>query len=158
MTKITPCLWFDGTADEAANFYAATFPDSHVGAVHRAPGDYPAGQQGTALTVQFTVCGMPFLGLNGGPGHPHSDAISFQLHTDTQEETDRLWEAVIGNGGTESMCGWCKDKWGVSWQIIPRALGTALSSPDKAASKRAFEAMMTMTKIDIATIEATLKG
>lgn len=158
MSKIVPCLWYDGAAEEAATFYAATFPDSHVDAVHRAPGDYPAGQQGDALTVEFTVCGMAFLGLNGGPGHPHSDAVSFQVYTDTQAETDRYWDAIVGGGGSESACGWCKDKWGISWQITPRALMQAISNPDRAAAKRGFEAMMTMRKIDIAAIEAAVAG
>jgi len=158
MSKIVPCLWYDGTAEDAATFYAATFPDSHVDAVHRAPGDYPAGRQGDALTVEFTVCGMAFLGLNGGPGHPHSDAVSFQIHTDTQAETDRYWDAIIGGGGSENACGWCKDRWGLSWQITPRALMQALANPDRAAAKRGFEAMMTMRKIDIAAIEAAVAG
>lgn len=156
--KIAPCLWYDGTAEDAATFYAATFPDSSVDAVHRAPGDYPSGQQGDVLTVDFTVLGMKFLGLNGGPMFPHSEAVSFQVYTDSQEETDRYWNAIVGNGGAESACGWCKDKWGLSWQITPRALTTAISHPDRAAAKRAFEAMMTMHKIDIAAIEAALAG
>lgn len=158
MSKIVPCLWYDGTAEQAASFYAATFPDSHVDAVHRAPGDYPAGTQGDALTVEFTVCGMAFLGLNGGPGHPHSDAVSFQIYTDTQEETDRYWDAIVGGGGSENACGWCKDRWGVSWQITPRALMRAISNPDRAAAGRAFTAMMTMRKIDIAAIESAVAG
>ena len=157
-SKIIPCLWYDGTAEEAATFYAATFPDSHVDAVHRAPGDYPAGKQGDALTVEFTVCGMAFLGLNGGSGRPHSEAVSFMVYTDTQEETDRYWDAIVGNGGAESMCGWCKDKWGLSWQITPRVLMQAMSNPDPAVAKRAFAAMMTMRKIDIAAIEAAVAG
>lgn len=156
MARISPCLWYDGTAEEAATFYAATFPDSSVDAIHRAPGDFPDGRQGDVLTVEFTVLGMPFLGLNGGPKFKFDEAVSFQVHTDSQEETDRYWNAIVGNGGEESMCGWCKDKWGLSWQITPRALTNAMSNPDKAASKRAFEAMMTMRKIDIATIEAAL--
>ncbi len=158
MAKIVPCLWYDGTAEEAATFYAATFPDSSVDAVHRAPGDYPSGQQGDVLTVEFTVLGMAFIGLNGGPIFPHSEAVSFQVYTDSQAETDRYWNAIIGGGGTESACGWCKDKWGLSWQITPRALTTAIAHPDRAAAKRAFDAMMTMRKIDIAAIEAALAG
>lgn len=156
--KIAPCLWYDGAAEDAATFYAATFPDSSVDAVHRAPGDYPSGQQGDALSVEFTVLGMKFIGLNGGPMFPHSEAVSFQVYTDSQEETDRYWNAIVGNGGAESMCGWCKDKWGLSWQITPRVLSAAISHPDRAAAQRAFEAMTTMTKIDIAAIEAALAG
>lgn len=152
-SKIAAFLWYDGAAEEAATFYAATFPDSRVDAVHRAPGDYPAGQQGQVLTVEFTVCGMAFIGLNGGPGHPHSDAVSFQIYTDDQAETDRLWDAIVGNGGSENACGWCKDRWGVSWQITPRALMRAISNPDPAAAQRGFQAMMTMRKIDVAAIE-----
>ncbi len=158
MQKITPCLWYDGTAEDAATFYAATFPDSRVDAVRRSPVDYPAGRAGDVLTVEFTVCGMPFLALNGGPGHPHSQAVSFMIYTDTQEETDRLWDAVVGNGGSENACGWCKDRWGVSWQITPRALMAATTNPDRAAAKRAMEAMMTMRRIDIAAIEAAVAG
>jgi len=156
--KAAICLWYDHDAEAAARFYAETFPDSAVGAVHRAPGDYPDGKQGDALTVDFTVCGIPCLGLNGGPAFKHSEAFSFQVYTETQEETDRLWNAVVSNGGEESACGWCKDKWGLSWQITPRVLIEALGNPDKAAAKRAFEAMMTMHKIDIARIEAALAG
>jgi 2-polyprenyl-6-hydroxyphenyl methylase/3-demethylubiquinone-9 3-methyltransferase len=156
--KNTICLWFDGTAEAAARFYAATFPDSAVGAVHRAPGDYPAGKAGDVLTVDFTVCGIPCIGLNGGPEFKHSEAFSFQIATDDQAETDRLWHAVVGNGGQESQCGWCKDRWGLSWQITPRALIDALAAPDPAAARRAFEAMMTMRKIDIAAIEKALRG
>ena len=152
-SKIAAFLWYDGAAEEAATFYAATFPDSRVDAVHRAPGDYPAGQQGQVLTVEFTVCGMPFIAMNGGPGHPHSDAVSFQIYTDDQAETDRLWDAVVGNGGSENACGWCKDRWGVSWQITPRGLMKAISNPDPAAAQRGFQAMMTMRKIDVAAIE-----
>lgn len=155
MTRIAPCLWFDGDAEAAATFYAATFPDSRVDAVNRAPGDYPAGKRGDALTVEFTVLGMRFLGLNAGPAHRFNEAVSFQVYTDDQAETDRYWDAIVGNGGSASQCSWCKDKWGLSWQIVPRALMAALSNPDKAASKRAFEAMMTMSKIDVAAIEAT---
>lgn len=152
------CLWYDGAAEEAANFYARTFPDSRVNAVHHAPGDYPSGKQGDVLTVEFTVCGIPCLGLNGGPAFPHTEAFSFQVYTDTQEETDRLWDAINGNDGAESACGWFKDKWGLSWQITPRVLIEAIAHPDAAVAKRAFAAMMTMTKIDIAAIEAAVRG
>ncbi len=156
--KNTLCLWYDGAAHEAASFYAETFPDSAVGAVFRAPSDYPDGRQGEVLTVEFTVVGIPCVGLNGGPHFKHSQAFSFQIATDDQAETDRLWNAVIGNGGEASQCGWCKDRWGLSWQITPRALRAALADPDPAAAKRAFEAMMTMGKIDIAAIEAARRG
>lgn len=156
--KNTICLWFDGAALEAARFYAATFPDTSVGAVHHAPDDYPSGKQGDELTVEFTVMGIPCLGLNGGPTFKHNEAFSFQVATDDQAETDRLWNAIVANGGQESACGWCKDKWGISWQITPRALIAAISDPDAAAAKRAFEAMMDMQKIDIATIEAAWRG
>lgn len=156
--KNTICLWFDGTALEAARFYAATFPDSTVDAVHTAPGDYPAGKQGDVLTVEFTVMGISCLGLNGGPGTQHNQAFSFQVATDDQAETDRLWQAIVGNGGEEVACGWCRDKWGLSWQITPRVLTAAIIHPDPAAAKRAFNAMMGMVKIDIAGIEAALKG
>jgi len=152
------CLWYDGTALEAATFYARTFPDSAVGTVHRSPGDYPAGKQGDELMVEFTVMGIPCLGLNGGPGVTHNEAFSFQVTTEDQAETDRLWDAIIGNGGQASACGWCKDKWGISWQISPRALLEAVTGSDRAAAKRAFEAMMDMTKIDIAKIEAARRG
>lgn len=154
LSKNTICLWYDGAALDAATFYAATFPDSAVTAVHRAPGDYPAGKEGDVLTVEFTVMGIPCLGLNGGRGPAHTDAFSFQVATDDQAETDRLWQAITGNGGQESACGWCKDKWGLSWQITPRVLMAAITDPDRAVAKRAFEAMMTMRKIDIAAIEA----
>jgi 2-polyprenyl-6-hydroxyphenyl methylase/3-demethylubiquinone-9 3-methyltransferase len=156
--KATICLWYDKDAEEAARFYAETFPDSSVGAVHRAPADFPSGKESDVLTVEFTVCGIPCLGLNGGPHFTPDEAFSFQVHTEDQEETDRYWNAIVGNGGRESQCGWCKDKWGVSWQITPRVLTEATTSPDKAAAKRAFEAMMPMKKIDIATIEAALAG
>ncbi|MEO7936810.1 MAG: VOC family protein [Dokdonella sp.] len=152
------CLWFDGAALDAATFYAATFPDSEVIAVHRAPGDYPAGKQGNVLTVEFTVIGIPCLGLNGGPAMKHCEAFSFQVATDDQVETDRLWNAIVGNGGQESSCGWCKDRWGLSWQITPRVLMAAITDPDQAAAKRAFSAMMEMGKIDIAAIEAARRG
>lgn len=158
IAKNTLCLWYDGTALEAATFYAQTFPDSSVGAVHRAPGDYPAGRQGDVLTVEFTVMGVACLGLNGGKAFTHSEAFSFQVATDDQVETDRLWDTIIGNGGQESACGWCKDKWGLSWQITPRVLTAAVTSPDRAAAQRAFEAMMSMTKIDIAGIEAAVRA
>ncbi|MDN5864165.1 MAG: VOC family protein [Gammaproteobacteria bacterium] len=151
--KNTVCLWYDRDAEEAAGFYATTFPDSSVDAVHRAPGDYPSGKQGDVLTVEFTVLGIPCLGLNGGPEFRHSEAFSFQVATDDQDETDRYWNAIVGNGGEESACGWCKDKWGLSWQITPRALLEAITDADGAAAKRAFDAMMEMGKIDIAAIE-----
>jgi len=157
-SKNTLCLWYDGAALEAAQFYAATFPDSAVGAVHRAPGDYPSGKQGDVLTVEFTVLGIPCLGLNGGAAFRHSEAFSFLVATDDQEETDRLWNAIVGNGGQESACGWCKDKWGLSWQITPRVLTDAVMGSDPAAAKRAFDAMMTMRKIDVAAIEAAVRG
>ena len=156
--KNTICLWYNGDALEAATFYANTFPNSEVKAVHRAPGDYPSGKQGDELTVEFTVLGIPCVGLNGGPMFKHSEAFSFQVSTEDQEETDRLWHAIIDNGGQASACGWCKDKWGLSWQISPRVLVDAVTSKDPAVAKRAFEAMMTMTKIDIAAIEAAIAG
>jgi 2-polyprenyl-6-hydroxyphenyl methylase/3-demethylubiquinone-9 3-methyltransferase len=157
-SKNTVCLWFDGTALEAAEFYAATFPDSAVQAVHHAPGDYPMGQEGAVLTVEFTVMGIPCLGLNGGPMFHHTEAFSFQVATEDQAETDHLWNAIISNGGQPSACGWCKDKWGLSWQITPRALIAAITDPDRAAAKRAFQAMMDMTKIDIEAVERARKG
>jgi predicted 3-demethylubiquinone-9 3-methyltransferase (glyoxalase superfamily) len=152
------CLWYDGSALEAAQFYAATFPDSSVGTVYRAPGDYPAGKGGDVLTVEFTVVGIPCLGLNGGPGVRHSDAFSFQVATEDQAETDRLWDAIVGDGGAASACGWCRDRWGVSWQITPRVLSEGIADPDPAVAKRVFEAMMSMGKIDIAAIEAARRG
>src|ERR1700691_190947 len=151
------CLWYDKDAHDAAHFYAATFPDSKVSSVHHAPGDFPGGKKGDVLTVQFTVVGIPCLGLNGGPMFKHSEAFSFQIATDTQEETDRYWNAIVGNGGKESACGWCKDRWGLSWQITPRALTDGMAAGG-AESKRAFEAMMEMGKIDIAKIEAARRG
>jgi len=156
--KNTVCLWFDGSALEAATFYAATFADSAVHAVHRAPGDYPDGQAGDVLTVEFSVMGIPCLGLNGGPAFRHSEAFSFQVSTDDQAETDRLWHALVDNGGQASACGWCKDRWGLSWQITPRLLIQAVTDPDTAAAKRAFAAMMEMGKIDIAVIEKAWRG
>jgi predicted 3-demethylubiquinone-9 3-methyltransferase (glyoxalase superfamily) len=156
--KNTICLWFNGDAEEAARFYADTFPDSSVDAVHLAPGDYPAGKEGDVLTVEFTVMGVACLGLNGGPAFKHDEAFSFQVATEDQAETDRYWNAIIGNGGQESACGWCKDKWGLSWQITPTVLSEAVTNPDKAVAKRAFEAMMEMTKIDVAAIEAAVRG
>jgi predicted 3-demethylubiquinone-9 3-methyltransferase (glyoxalase superfamily) len=156
--KNTICLWYNRDAEDAARFYAKTFPESSVTAVHRAPGDYPSGKKGDVLTVEFTVLGIPCLGLNGGPGVPHTDAFSFQVATKDQAETDRYWNAIVGNDGQESACGWCKDKWGLSWQITPIALSEAITDPDPAVAKRAFDAMMTMHKIDIAAIEAARRG
>jgi len=157
MSKNTICLWYSHDAEEAARFYAKTFPDSAVGAVHRAPSDYPGGKAGNVLTVEFTVCGVPCLGLNGGDMFKHSEAFSFQIATDDQAETDRYWNAIVGNGGAESQCGWCKDKWGLSWQITPRALTDAMAKGGDVA-KRAFAAMMPMKKIDVARIEAAVRG
>jgi 2-polyprenyl-6-hydroxyphenyl methylase/3-demethylubiquinone-9 3-methyltransferase len=156
--KNTICIWYDRDAEAAALFYAQTFPDSSVDAVHRAPGDYPSGKEGDVLTVQFTVLGIPCLGLNGGPMFKHTEAFSFQVATNDQAETDRYWNAIVNNGGQESACGWCRDKWGLSWQITPVALTDAITDPDPAAAKRAFEAMMQMGKIDIAKIEAARRG
>jgi predicted 3-demethylubiquinone-9 3-methyltransferase (glyoxalase superfamily) len=157
--KNTICLWYEGDAEEAARFYAATFPDSFVGAVHRAPGDFPAGKQGDVLTVEFTVMGIVVcIGLNGGPAFKHSEAFSFQVATTDQAETDRYWNAIVGNGGQESQCGWCKDKWGLSWQISPVVLTKAVTDPDPAVAKRAFDAMIEMRKIDISAIEAAIRG
>jgi predicted 3-demethylubiquinone-9 3-methyltransferase (glyoxalase superfamily) len=152
------CLWYDHNAEEAATFYARTFPDSAVGAVQRAPSDYPNGKEGDALVVEFSVLGIPCIGLNGGPIFKHSEAFSFQVTTLDQAETDRYWNAIVGNGGQESQCGWCKDKWGLSWQITPKALTDGMSDPDAATRKRVFDAMMTMKKIDIAAINAARKG
>ena len=157
MNKNTICLWFDKDAEAAARFYAQTFPDSKVGAVHRAPSDFPGGKQGDVLTVDFTVCGIPCMGLNGGPAFKQSEAFSFQIATEDQAETDRYWNAIVKNGGQESACGWCKDRWGLSWQITPRVLTDAMSKGGETA-KRAFDAMMTMQKIDVAKIEAAVKG
>ncbi|OPA86346.1 hypothetical protein BFW87_26785 [Pseudomonas fluorescens] len=156
--KNTLCLWYNGTALDAATFYASTFPDSAVKAVHHAPGDFPAGKQGDVLTVEFTVLGIPCIGLNAGPAFPHTQAFSFQVATDDQAETDRYWNAIIDNDGQASACGWCRDKWGLSWQISPRVLTDAVTHPDPAVAKRAFDAMMTMSKIDIAAIEAAVAG
>lgn len=156
--KNTVCLWYVGDALEAANFYAQTFPESSVGAVHRAPGDYPDGKEGDVLLVEFTVAGVACVGLNGGPHFQHSEAFSFQIATDDQAETDRLWNAIVSNGGQESACGWCKDRWGISWQITPRILLQAIANPDRSAAQRAFEAMMQMVKIDVAAIEAAVKN
>lgn len=158
IAKNTICLWYDDDAEEAARFYAATFPNSSVGAVHRAPADYPSGKEGDVLTVEFTVLGIPCIGLNGGPVFTHNEAFSFQVATENQEETDRYWNAIVGNGGQESECGWCKDKWGISWQITPMALTKAYTSSDRQAAKRAFDAMLTMKKIDIAAIEAAIRA
>ncbi|MBE2211035.1 MAG: VOC family protein [Xanthomonadaceae bacterium] len=156
--KNTICLWYDTAALDAATFYAETFPDSRVDAVFRAPSDYPSGKAGDVLTVQFMVLGIPCIGLNGGPVFTQSEAFSFQVATEDQAETDRYWNAIVGNGGQESACGWCKDRWGLSWQITPRVLSEAIASPDPEVAKRAFEAMMTMRKIDVAAIEAAVRG
>ncbi len=156
--KNTICLWYNDSAEEAAHFYAKTFPDSSVDALHRAPGDFPSGKEGDVLMVEFTVMGIPCLGLNGGPAFKHNEAFSFLVATSDQAETDRYWHAIVGNGGEESECGWCRDKWGISWQITPVALTEAVTDPDRAAAKRAFNAMMEMRKIDIAAIEAARRG
>lgn len=158
IAKNTICLWYDADAEGAARFYAETFPDSSVGAINPAPGDYPSGKEGDVITVEFTVMGVACIGLNGGPDFQHNEAFSFQVATEDQEETDRYWNAIVGNGGQESECGWCKDKWGISWQITPVVLINACNSPDRAAAKRAFNAMMTMKKIDIFVIEAAFRG
>lgn len=157
MAKNTICLWYDHDAQEAANFYARTFPDSTVGAIHRAPSDYPGGKAGTALVVEFTVCGVACIGLNGGAAFKHNEAFSFQIATDDQEETDRYWNAIVGHGGAESECGWCRDKWGISWQITPRVLTDAMAQGGEVA-RRAFAAMMGMRRIDVAAIEAAVRG
>ena len=151
------CIWYDHGAEEAANFYASVFPDTRVAAVHIAPSDYPDGKQGDVLTVEFTVAGIPCIGLNGGPAFKHTEAFSFQIATDDQAETDRYWDAIVSNGGQESQCGWCRDKWGISWQITPRVLTEAMAAGG-ATAKRAFEAMMPMKKIDVAVIEAAVRG
>ena len=156
--KNTICLWYDRDAEAAARFYAETFPDSSVGAVFRAPADFPSGRKGDVLTVMFTVLGIPCMGLNGGPAFKHSEAFSFQVATRDQAETDRYWNAILDHGGEASACGWCKDRWGVSWQITPVALTEAIAHPDPAVARRAFEAMMTMVKIDVAAIEAAVRG
>ena len=156
--KNTVCIWFNDDAEEAAQFYARTFPDSFVRAVHHAPGDYPSGKKGDVLTVDFTVLGIPCIGINGGPAFTHTEAFSFQVATDDQAETDRYWNAIVGNGGEESQCGWCKDKWGLSWQITPVVLTEAVTSSDPAEAKRAFDAMMQMGKINVAAIEAARRG
>ncbi|KQS69442.1 3-demethylubiquinone-9 3-methyltransferase [Rhizobium sp. Leaf371] len=159
MAKITTCLWFDhGKAREAAEFYASVFPDSYVGAGQDSPADNPSTKRGEEITVEFTVLGQSFVGLNGGSRFVPNEAVSFQVFTDSQEETDRYWDAIVGNGGTESMCSWCKDRWGFSWQIVPRALMAGMSDPNPAAAKRVMEAMMKMRKIDIAKIEAARAG
>lgn len=158
MAKNAICLWYDSGAEEAANFYARTFPNSSVTRIFRAPSDFPGGKAGQVLTVEFTVLGLPCIGLNGGPIFKQTEAFSFQVETEDQAETDRYWNAIVGNGGTESECGWCKDKWGVSWQITPRVLLEAINDSDPSVAKRAFEAMLTMRKIDVATIEAARRG
>jgi predicted 3-demethylubiquinone-9 3-methyltransferase (glyoxalase superfamily) len=157
-SKNQVCLWYDGTAQDAFEFYASVFPDTSLDRTIRAPGDYPDGQQGDVLVVEGTIVGIPAIGLNGGDTFKHTEAFSFQIVTEDQEETDRYWNAIVGNGGQESQCGWCKDKWGLSWQITPRQLLAIYDDPDPAATKRAFEAMMTMQKIDIAKIEAARRG
>lgn len=157
-SKNTICLWFNDDAEQAAQFYASVFPDTHVDAVHHAPTDFPGGKAGDVLTVDFTVCGIPCIGINGGPEFPHSEAFSFQILTEDQAETDRYWDAIVNNGGQVSDCGWCKDKWGLSWQICPRVLAEATTSSDPGVAERAFTAMMTMQKIDVATIERAIAG
>ncbi|MCB1742444.1 MAG: VOC family protein [Gammaproteobacteria bacterium] len=156
--KNTVCLWYESEAERAASFYAATFPDSEVRGIQRAPTDFPNGKAGDVLVVEFSVCGIACIGINGGPRFEHSEAFSFQIATDDQAETDRYWNAIVGNGGEESQCGWCRDRWGISWQITPRILTQAIASPDREAARRAMEAMFEMKKIDIAAIEAALAG
>jgi 2-polyprenyl-6-hydroxyphenyl methylase/3-demethylubiquinone-9 3-methyltransferase len=157
MTNVmTTCLWFDGTAEEAAAFYVTLLPDSHVDTVQRAPSDNPSTGEGAVLVVAFTLGGQSFIGLNGGPMFKHSEAVSFQIHTDDQAHTDRLWDQIVANGGQESMCGWCKDRWGISWQITPKRLTQLVADPDPEVARRAFQSMMTMRKIDIATLEAAV--
>ncbi|MBW8744293.1 MAG: VOC family protein [Sphingomonas sp.] len=158
MTRITPCLWYDGTAEEAANLYASIFPDSSVDAVNRSPADYPNGKAGDVLTVDFTVLGMKFLGLNGGPMFKFDEAVSFIVHTKDQAETDRYWDAIVASGGTPSACGWINDRFGLRWQITPQRLLDMMTSTDRAAAKRAMDAMMNMVKIDIATLERAFSG
>ncbi|WP_347454419.1 VOC family protein [Acinetobacter thermotolerans] len=158
IAKNTVCLWYDHDAEEAARFYAEIFPDSSLDAIHHAATDYPSGKEGDVITVDFTVLGIPCIGLNGGPVFKHNEAFSFQIATEDQEETDRYWNAIVNNGGQESECGWCKDKWGVSWQITPKVLIEGYTSTDRAVAKRVFEAMMTMKKIDVAAIEAAIRG
>ncbi|UBX53779.1 VOC family protein [Acinetobacter pseudolwoffii] len=158
IAKNTICLWYDNDAEAAARFYAETFPDSSIGTINLAPGDYPSGKEGDVITVNFRVLGISCIGLNGGPAFQHNEAFSFQVATEDQKETDRYWNAIVGNGGQESECGWCKDKWGISWQITPIVLIQAVTSSDRAAAKRAFDAMMTMKKIDISAIEAAFRG
>jgi len=157
LAKNTVCLWYDGDAEDAAHFYAQTFPNTFINAIHLAPSDFPSGKEGDVLTVEFSLMGISCIGLNGGPVFKHNEAFSFQVSTDDQAETDRYWDAIINNGGMESECGWCKDKWGVSWQITPKVLIQAISNPDPTTAKKAFQAMMTMKKINVAEIEKTLE-
>ena len=157
LAKNTVCLWYDSDAEDAAHFYAQTFPNTFINAIHLAPSDFPSGKEGDVLTVEFSLMGISCIGLNGGPVFKHNEAFSFQVSTDDQAETDRYWDAIINNGGMESECGWCKDKWGISWQITPKILIQAITHPDPAAAKRAFQAMMTMKKINVAVIEKALE-